>query len=133
MSHTKNYSVPRVKAPAEYPGKVNVEGYIKLSHLIWWQYTGVAPEPGEVIHHINGDEKDNRFENLQKMTISEHMTLHHTRYPSEDTDKMITLTCTHCGATIVRRAARWRYSQRQGQTDPFCGPSCYNQYMYPKD
>lgn len=30
----------------------------------------------EVVHHINGDPSDNRFENLQVMTADEHKRLH---------------------------------------------------------
>lgn len=33
--------------------------------------------PDEVVHHINGDFRDNRPENLQVMTRAEHTRLHH--------------------------------------------------------
>tara|TARA_Y100000310_G_C20486008_1_gene716888 strand:- start:124 stop:834 length:711 start_codon:yes stop_codon:yes gene_type:complete len=32
---------------------------------------------GEVIHHINGDKKDNRISNLYKMPVDKHIKLHH--------------------------------------------------------
>lgn len=34
--------------------------------------------PGEVVHHINGMKLDNRPENLEVMTVSEHVS-HHRR------------------------------------------------------
>lgn len=34
---------------------------------------------GEVVHHKNGNKTDNRFENLQIMTVSEHRKLHMVR------------------------------------------------------
>lgn len=55
----------------------------------------------EVVHHINGDTLDNRIENLQVMTKSEHHILHNTgksrkgnRMPpmSEETKKKISET-----------------------------------------
>lgn len=44
-------------------------------HLIWEYYYGEIPS-GNIIHHINGDKTDNRIENLEMMTIVEHVNLH---------------------------------------------------------
>lgn len=50
--------------------KVVEHRYIMEQHL------GRKLESYEVVHHINGNHNDNRLENLQVMTWSEHSKLH---------------------------------------------------------
>lgn len=48
---------------------------VKLHRLVWQQAHGPIPV-GSIIHHINGDKRDNRLENLVCMTRGEHTLLH---------------------------------------------------------
>ena len=79
--------------------KVDKDGYIRLSgglaksmpnynkmigqggiyehHQVWYEHTGhIVDTTKEVVHHINGIKTDNRFENLQLLSIKEHCKLH---------------------------------------------------------
>ena len=42
----------------------------------------------EVVHHINGDKLDNRIENLQIMTLSEHSRFHQKIRPIKEETKL---------------------------------------------
>lgn len=58
----------------EYP--TNVHGYVLEHRLIMEQFLGRYLKLTELVHHINGDKRDNRLENLQVVTPSEHSTHH---------------------------------------------------------
>lgn len=51
-------------------------GYIFVHRLVAEQKIGRLLEPDEEVHHINGIRTDNRPENLEVMSKSEHMRLH---------------------------------------------------------
>ncbi len=52
------------------------DGYINRSHLVWEAANGRLVEPGEVIHHIDGNTENDVIENLQLMKRGEHSSLH---------------------------------------------------------
>jgi hypothetical protein len=61
-----------------YPAKRTKTGkasFISKQRYIWIENYGEIPE-GFVIHHINGDKKDNRIENLQCLSRKEHAQVH---------------------------------------------------------
>lgn len=61
-------------------------GRMRQHRHIMEQHLGRKLQPGEVVHHINGDKLDNRIENLQLMTNHVHISHHHTgKVASEST------------------------------------------------
>lgn len=69
-----------VKVPQDHHLR-QAHGYAYQHDLVAEQMLGRDLQSGEVVHHKNGDSKDNRPENLQVMTNSEHTRLHAFRQP----------------------------------------------------
>ena len=59
-----------------HPKANSNHGYVREHILIMEKQIGRFLKENEVVHHINGNRQDNRIENLQLMTPSEHMRLH---------------------------------------------------------
>lgn len=59
----------------DYPSS-NSEGYVMEHVYIMEQHLGRFLTDKEIVHHKNFDRADNRIENLQVMTQSEHMSYH---------------------------------------------------------
>ena len=121
--HSKQNGYFIVKAPIGYPGS-RIAGLYAYEHrVIWWLQYGELPPNGFHIHHINGDPCDNRIENLEAITVTEHVKKSgHLAdvYPEAHS----VLTCHQCKKEFqqLERSVRWR--EKQGQNQFFCSKSC---------
>lgn len=54
----------------------NANSQIPIAHVIMENLIGRYLDKGEVVHHIDGNGLNNSLDNLQIMSISEHVRLH---------------------------------------------------------
>lgn len=114
----KNGAYTLILAPDGYPGKKYRGRYAYEHHVVWWKETEETIDTSRFqIHHINEDRYDNRFENLEKKTISEHGKLH------AKTVELIRRECGFCGKDLMLYPSKVRFYEKHGRQH-FCSRSC---------
>ena len=78
----------------------------------------------EVVHHKDGNKRNNRLNNLEVMSLSEHSRTHMYSGGPE----LVKLQCIRCGVIFDRLARNERNNRKQGKRGPFCGKSCAGKY-----
>lgn len=114
----RNGNYELVKAPADYPGRKYRGRYCYEHHLVWWINTGEVPNPNQVLHHKNGDTRDNRFCNLELLSWRRHSSEHTAKRGKA----MVEMRCPSCGTMFVRER-RQTHLVKGGQLS-FCSRSC---------
>lgn len=110
-----------IQKPPGYQGRTYIEGRYVFEHrYIMEQHLGRLLRHDEVVHHINGNKLDNRLENLELTTLSEHTKRHVKETPLE------TFTCAQCGEKFQRRAGIGAESKKYKHA--FCSSSCRSRY-----
>jgi len=83
----------------EHPNSTK-NGYVLEHRIVMENHLNRLLTADEIVHHINHDGKDNRIENLEVMTRSEHGR-HHAKLVGK---KMAELKCPNCESIFFRSA-----------------------------
>jgi hypothetical protein len=122
----KNGPYELLVAPENYPGKKYRGRYAYAHHISYWTAFGVTVLPGQVIHHLNGDKMDNRIENLDLTTSSEHSKMHGKKKP-------YTINCVSCKKDFDILPSKYRTRLRRNKSSyVFCSTSCGAKFQFSK-
>ena len=79
----------------EHPA-ADTRGRVYYHRVVMENHLGRLLHEGEVVHHKNGNVRDNHIENLEVLLRGEHASLH-----SPDAD-IVEVECAHCGVRFKK-------------------------------
>jgi hypothetical protein len=76
MAYFGNGNYVTMKAPEDYPGKLYNDRYCYEHQYVWWLNTGEILDYNRIIHHKDGNFKNNDFNNLEAIDRGKHTSRH---------------------------------------------------------
>lgn len=119
----KNGPYELVMCPINYPGTKYRNKYVYEHHLVYWKHTGNLVPKTHVIHHKNGNKRDNRIENLELMKWNIHSSHHN---PVKETN----IKCKYCNKSITVKDHNYRFRSKNNKLGIFCSRSCGAKYQW---
>lgn len=97
----------------------NKNGVILEHRLVMSHFLGRMLNKNDVVHHKNGNPRDNRIDNLELTTYEEHIKKHLLKKA-----KTLEIACHYCNNKFIISERIHRFKKKHGQKNFYCTVSC---------
>ena len=104
-----------------HPNATKIGHYVLEHRIVMENYLNRLLENGEVVHHKDGNKKNNLVENLELMTNEEHSAMH-----TRTGVKMVKLKCPNCGIVFINEKRKSFLQKESSYT--CCSKKCRGKF-----